>query len=316
MDGGIVGRFAPTPSGRLHLGNLFSALLAWLSVRSRNGKMVLRIEDLDKSRSREEYILQAQRDLSFLGLDWDEGGAKGGPYTPYEQSKRYAYYMELIDRLDEMKAVYPCFCSRGELHAPNAPHATDGDIIYRGTCRKLSGEQAAGLCEKKAPSLRLRVPDEEISFIDEHYGRYRQNLEKECGDFILRRSDGVASYQLAVVADDAAMGITTVSRGRDLMCSTPRQIYLGRLLGFPIPEYAHTPLLLAWDGRRLSKRDRDVSLQTLIDKGYSSQEIVGRLAYLAGIIDRSEPASPSQLIPVFSWDKVVRDDILLPKGLF
>lgn len=311
-----VGRFAPTPSGRMHLGNLLCALLAWLSARSQNGRMVLRIEDLDTARSRPEYAEQMERDLLFLGLDWDEGGSRGGPFGPYDQSRRTVLYNSLLDRLEEQGLVYPCFCTRAELHAASAPHAGDGETVYSGRCRSLSPGEAAALARKRPPALRLRVPEETIRFRDGHYGPVAQHMAEECGDFILRRSDGVTAYQLAVVADDAMMGVTQVVRGRDLLASTPRQLLLYRLLGFPPPEFFHLPLLLAPDGRRLSKRDGDLSLDALCGRGYTAPDLVGRLAYLAGLLDRPEPAMPRELLSVFSWDTIPREDILLPERLF
>lgn len=310
----VKGRFAPTPSGRLHLGNLFCSLLAWLSAKSQGGEVVLRIEDLDRERTSPEYAEQAERDLAFLGLSWDRGGTAGG--DEYFQGKRSAYYQDLLEQLEARDLVYSCFCSRAELHAASAPHASDGDVIYSGRCRNLSAGEIEKLLEKRSPALRLRVPDETIAFTDNHYGPVSQNLRTECGDFILRRSDGVFAYQLAVVGDDAAMGVTEVVRGRDLLSSTPRQLYLYRLLGFEPPEFAHVPLLLASDGRRLSKRDRDVSLEALAEKGLSPEDIVGRLAYLAGLLDRPEPAAAAELIPLFSWEKVPMKDVPLPDGLF
>ena len=309
----VTGRFAPTPSGRMHLGNLFCALLAWLSARSQNGKIVLRIEDLDRDRSRREFAEQTERDLSFLGLTWDEGGLRSAGYC---QSERSAYYQELLERLNRKGLLYPCFCTRAELHAAAAPHASDGDVIYSGKCRGLTPGQVEALSKQRAPALRLRVPDETLSVTDGHFGGYSQNLLRECGDFILRRSDGVFAYQLAVTADDAAMGVTEVVRGRDLLSSTPRQVYLYGLLGFEPPRFDHTPMLLAEDGRRLSKRDRDVSLEALAEKGYSAEDIVGRLGYLAGLLDRPEPAVAKDLVGVFRWDKVPKEDIRLPEGLF
>ena len=309
-----VGRFAPSPSGKLHLGNLFCSLLAWLSAKQQGGKVILRIEDLDRERSRVEYVRQAEEDLRFLGLFWDEGGTAGG--QDYFQSNRDAYYEELLNKLKKQGLVYPCFCTRAELHAANAPHASDGDPVYSGKCRNLSSETVKKLQESRVLALRLKVPAEMISFTDGHYGEISQNLERDCGDFILRRSDGIFAYQLAVVADDAAMGVTQVVRGRDLLSSTPRQIYLYRLLDFPVPEFAHTPLLLAPDGRRLSKRDRDVSLDALKERGFSGEDIVGRLAFLAGLLDMPRPITPTELIPFFDWKKVPKEDICLPKNLF
>lgn len=307
MGGGIIGRFAPSPSGRLHLGNLFCSLLAWLSAKAKGGEVVLRIEDLDRERSRPEYAEQLEQDLAFLGLTWDRGGEAGGP--EYFQANRTAYYEALLACLREKGLVYPCFCSRAELHAANAPHASDGEAVYSGKCRGLSAAEAESLSKTRSPALRLRVPEETIVFQDGHYSRVCQALEQDCGDFILRRSDGTFAYQLAVVGDDAAMGITEVVRGRDLLSSTPRQIYLYRLLGFPVPEFFHTPLLLGPDGRRLSKRDRADSLDALREQGLSAEEIIGRLAFLAGFLDRPEPASPKELIPIFSWDKVPKEDV-------
>lgn len=316
MEGPVTGRFAPTPSGRMHLGNLFCSLLAWLAAKKEGGRVVLRMEDLDQLRTSSVYAEQAEADLRFLGLFWDEGGSLGGPHAPYDQGSRSPYYQELLGRLEALGLVYPCFCSRAELHAANAPHASDGEVVYAGTCRGLTREEIVEKSRKRPPALRLRVPEETIAFVDGHYGLVEQDLATECGDFILRRSDGVFAYQLAVVADDAAMGVTQVVRGRDLLSSAPRQLYLYRLLGFPEPAFAHAPLLLAPDGRRLSKRDRDVSLEALEEKGLTGPEIVGRLAFLAGLLDRPEAARPQDLLPVFAWDKVPREDVCLPQGLF
>ena len=316
MEGPVTGRFAPTPSGRMHLGNLFCSLLAWLAAKKEGGRVVLRMEDLDQLRTSSVYAAQAEADLKFLGLFWDEGGSLGGPHAPYDQGSRSPYYQELLGRLEALGLVYPCFCSRAELHAANAPHASDGEVVYAGTCRGLTREEIVEKSRKRPPALRLKVPAEKVAFVDGHYGLVEQDLAAACGDFILRRSDGVFAYQLAVVADDAAMGVTQVVRGRDLLSSAPRQLYLYRLLGFPEPAFAHAPLLLAPDGRRLSKRDRDVSLEALEEKGLTGPEIVGRLAFLAGLLDRPEAARPQDLLPVFAWDKVPREDVCLPQGLF
>lgn len=316
MEGPVTGRFAPTPSGRMHLGNLFCSLLAWLAAKKEGGRVVLRMEDLDQLRTSSVYAEQAEADLKFLGLFWDEGGSLGGPHAPYDQGSRSPYYQELLGRLEALGLVYPCFCSRAELHAANAPHASDGEVVYAGTCRGLTREEIVEKSRKRPPALRLKVPAEKVAFVDGHYGLVEQDLAAACGDFILRRSDGVFAYQLAVVADDAAMGVTQVVRGRDLLSSAPRQLYLYRLLGFPEPAFAHAPLLLAPDGRRLSKRDRDVSLEALEEKGLTGPEIVGRLAFLAGLLDRPEAAQPQDLLPVFAWDKVPWEDVCLPPGLF
>lgn len=303
----VRGRFAPSPSGRMHLGNAWSALLAWLAVRSRGGVMVLRLEDLDPDRCKRSLCDGVEEDLRWLGLDWDEGGSAGG--DSYYQSHRGAYYQAALDRLRDMELLYPCFCTRGQLHAPNAPHRSDGEVIYPGTCRNLTQEERAERAKTRRPALRIRVPDEEISFTDLLQGEYRENLARDCGDFILRRSDGVFAYQLAVVVDDGLMGINQVVRGSDLLTSTPRQIFLQRLLGYSTPEYCHVPLLCAPDGRRLSKRESDLTLAALRAAGVTPQEIVGRLACCAGLIDRPEPIRAEELIPLFHPEKLPWGDI-------
>ena len=202
----VVGRFAPTPSGYLHLGNLFCSLIAWLAAKSQGGTIILRNEDLDVDRSRQEYFVQAQRDLESLGLYWDEGGETSGPHGPYDQSKRSDFYTVQLQKLETLGLVYPCFCTRAQLHAASAPHASDGEPIYTGTCRGLTPSQIEERGKTRSPALRLQVPDQSVAFTDLHYGPQEQYLPTGSGDFILRRSDGVFAYQLAVVADDGAMG--------------------------------------------------------------------------------------------------------------
>ena len=312
-----VGRFAPSPSGRIHLGNLFCCLLAWLSVRQKGGRMVLRIEDLDIQRCPRRYADQLMDDLRWLGLDWDEGPGAETPNAPYFQSQRSALYQEALETLSSQGLVYPCFCTRAELHAASAPHREDGQVVYAGTCRNLTAEQAAQRQQEtgRAPALRLRVPDEDCSFLDGHLGQYRENLAQDCGDFLLRRSDGMFAYQLAVVVDDAAMGVTEVVRGADLLSSTPRQLLLYRLLHLPAPSFTHLPLLLTADGRRLSKRSADAGLDVLRGK-LSPEEIVGKLAYLAGCNPSARPRTAQSLVDDFSWDAVPRQDIRIPETLF
>ena len=311
----LRGRFAPSPSGRMHAGNLFTALLAWLSVRSRGGTMVLRMEDLDPDRCREEYARVLAGDLEWLGLDWDEGYGTGGARGLYLQSERTECYAACFRSLEERGLVYPCFCTRAERLAASAPHRADGQAVYGGRCRNLTGEERARLAQPRRPAWRVRVPEEDVSFSDGHLGVYRENLARDCGDFIVRRSDGVYAYQLAVTADDGAMAITQVVRGSDLLSSTPRQLYLYRLLGLDAPEFYHVPLLCAPDGRRLSKRDGDLDLGALRAR-FSPEELTGRLAWLAGLLERPEPVEPRELIPCFSWEKIPCEDILVPKGLF
>lgn len=301
----MVGRFAPSPSGRMHLGNVFSALLAWLSVRSQGGEMVLRIEDLDPDRCRPEYAEVLKDDLLWLGLTWDREQTK--------QSLRSAAYEEAFELLREKGTVYPCYCTRTELHAASAPHASDGRVLYGGTCRNLSEEERAK--KTKAPAWRLAVPDRDIGFTDKKQGLYRENLAGDCGDFIIRRADGVYAYQLAVVTDDADGGITQVVRGMDLLSSTPRQLYLYELLGKTPPEFYHVPLLVAPDGRRLSKREKDLDLGAL-RANTTPHALLGQIACLAGILDKEEPICAAELAAVFDWNNVKREPIVIQSQVF
>ena len=312
-----MGRFAPSPSGRIHLGNILCCLLAWLSARQKGGRVILRIEDLDTARCPARYGEQMCRDIHWLGLDWDEGPGVGGPSGPYEQSRRTGLYQAALERLEAQGLVYPCFCTRAELHAASAPHREDGQVIYPGTCRRLSPEEAAERARRtgRPPALRLRVPEEEITFTDGHMGTYGEDLPRDCGDFLLRRSDGMFAYQLAVVVDDAAMGVTEVVRGADLLASTPRQLLLYRLLGLQPPAFYHFPLLLDSRGRRLSKRNADAGLDTLGQR-YTAPEILGKLAFLAGFHPSAEPRTGEELLAEFDWDKVPRTDIRIPEGMF
>ena len=310
-----VGRFAPSPSGRIHLGNILCCLLAWLSARQKGGRVVLRIEDLDTARCPRRYAVQMIQDLRWLGLDWDEGPETGGPEEPYCQSRRTALYQAALEKLESQGLVYPCFCTRAELHAASAPHREDGLAVYSGACRNLSPTEQAERAKRRSPALRLRVPSEEWAFTDGHMGPCCQRLDRDCGDFLLRRSDGMFAYQLAVVVDDDAMGITEVVRGADLLSSTPRQLYLYRLLGLTPPRFIHFPLLLAPDGRRLSKRDADAGLDRLQDR-ITAAELLGKLAQLAGFHPSGEPGTAAELLAEFSWEKVPRENIRLPEGLF
>ncbi len=296
----VTGRFAPSPSGRMHLGNIFSGLLAWLSVRSADGEIVLRMEDLDPERTNEYFAALIREDLRWLGLDWDREGTR--------QRLRADAYNAAMERLQAQGLLFPCWCTRGDLKAASAPHAADGKPIYPGTCRSLSAIERAR--KQKPPLWRILAPDREIAFEDGLQGVYRENLATECGDFVLRRADGVHAYQLAVVVDDAAMGVNQVVRGRDLLDSTPRQIYLQQCLGYPTPAYFHVPLLLAPDGRRLSKRERDLDMGALRTR-YRPEALLGHLACLAGILEYDESVSAEELIHEFSWKKVRREDICI-----
>lgn len=306
----VRGRFAPTPSGRMHLGNAFSALMAWLSARSSGGSIVLRIEDLDpraQSRERADLLMS---DLTWLGLPWDEG--------PYYQSERGDAYAAALERLAERGLTYPCFCTRSELHAASAPHASDGTYLYQGTCRGLTPEEVAARSARRPPATRLVVPPEDdpagtVEFVDLAFGPQRETLARDCGDFLVRRSDGVVAYQLAVVVDDALMGVNQVVRGRDLLGSSARQTYLARALGYEPPSYGHVPLLVAPDGRRLSKRDLDLDLGALRDRGVPPARVTGVLAWAAGLLEAPDEATPEELVERFSWDALAarRGDIVV-----
>ncbi len=311
----VVGRYAPSPSGRMHLGNLCCCLLAWLSAKSKGGSVVLRVEDLDAMRCPRSFADLLEEDLAWLGLSADEGGSRGGPHAPYYQSERSNLYQQYYDKLAAMGLTYPCFCTRSQLHAASAPHRSDGQVVYQGTCRSLTPEEVAAKSAIRPPAWRVQVPDKVVDFTDGHMGRYEENLAADCGDFIVRRADGGFAYQLAVVVDDALMGVTEVVRGADLLSSTPRQLWLYEILGLKAPEFYHLPLLLAPDGRRLSKRDGDQSLENLRAR-YTPEEVVGRLAYVCGLTDTPAPRAAADLIDGFSWDKVPKNDILLPEGLF
>lgn len=311
----IAGRFAPTPSGFLHLGNVFCSLLAWLYAKKNGGKIVLRIEDLDPQRCSIAKADALARDLEWLGLAWDEGAYVSANSAEYFQSSRSEIYAQYFAQLANKELVYPCFCSRGELHTAEAPHASDGRIIYAGTCRKLTESARAAKAKLRRPAWRVKVDGKPISFVDGHYGAQSYRLDKECGDFILRRSDGVYAYQLAVVIDDALMGVTQVVRGSDLLSSTPMQLYLYKLLGLTPPSFCHIPLLTDADGRRLAKRDGDLELSVLRAKYGAPEPIIGLLAYMAGQLATPEPISATELLPLFDATKIPKKNIVVPRTL-
>jgi len=302
MSKEIVGRFAPTPSGRLHLGNLQCCLLAYLSARSRGGKFLLRIEDLDVPRCPKRLSDQCIEDLRFLGFTWDE--------APLYQSERTEIYQKYFDELKALGLVYPCFCTRAQLHAAIAPNLGDRESVYSRACASLTAGEVAQREKTRRPAMRMRVPDEIVSFTDGHFGPVSEHLAQDCGDYIIRRSDGLFGYQLAVVIDDALSGVNEIVRGRDILFSTPRQIHLQRTLGFDTPDYFHIPLLMDANGRRLAKRDKDLDL-TALAKIMSPEQILGMLSYSAGVIPENRPASLDELIRVFDWQNVKREDIRL-----
>ena len=297
MSRPVVGRFAPTPSGRMHLGNVFAGLISWLSVKARDGEWVLRMEDLDTQRTSAELAQVLRQDLLWLGLPWDR--------ETEPQSRRAPVYDRYFDRLRDLGLLYPCYCTRSQLHSVNAPHLSDGTYVYPGTCRNLTQPP-----EGRLPAWRVLVPDRVFTVTDKCQGHYEMNLASECGDFVVRRADGVYVYQLAVTVDDGEAGVTEVVRGMDLLSSAPRQMYLQEVLGFAQPEYGHVPMLLAPDGRRLSKRDKDLDLGYLRTT-MSPETLIGSLAFAAGLIDQKTAISAKELAAEFSWDKLKKEDIFL-----
>lgn len=310
-----VGRFAPTPSGFMHLGNIFCCLLAWLHAKNRGGKIILRIEDLDSMRCPRANADALARELEWLGLLWDDGAYCAADSENYFQSNRAKIYERYFELLTEMNLVYPCFCSRAELHAAEAPHLSDGRVLYPGTCRRLTQEERQAKAQKRRPAYRLQVQDAPISFADGHYGKQSYNLAHESGDFIIRRSDGIFAYQLAVTVDDALMGVTQVVRGSDLLSSTPVQLYLYRLLRLQAPDFCHIPLLTDPDGRRLAKRDGDLEIGELRKLYGDPRPIIGLLAYLANQLPRPEPLSAQELLPLFDPAKIPAQNIVVPREL-
>ncbi|MFD2331894.1 tRNA glutamyl-Q(34) synthetase GluQRS [Cohnella sp. GCM10020058] len=313
----IRGRFAPTPSGRLHLGNAMTALLAWLQIRSAGGEIVLRLEDLDRQRCKPELAALLSQELQWLGLDWEEGPDVGGPHAPYEQSRRTAQYERVLDELQRQGRLYPCYCSRADLQAAaSAPHGLDAEgPAYPGTCRRLTAAERAERALRKTPSLRFAMDEDAMYRFADGIAGDTVFAGASCGDFVVRRADGIVAYQLAVVADDIEMEITNVLRGWDLLDSTPRQLALYDALGSPPPRFAHSPLVLGADGSRLSKRHGAVSLSELREHNdVRAERIVGFLAWLAGLHDRIEELKPVELIDSFDLSSVRRQSVSLPDG--
>lgn len=285
----MKGRFAPSPTGYLHLGNVWVALLSWLSVRLQGGQWVLRIEDIDTARSKPELATALMDDLEWLGLTWDEGPRVGGANGPYFQSERTAYYESLIDQWTCAGEVYPCYCNRARLlQIASAPHEGDTPVYYDGHCRHLTVAARHEAAARKGPSLRRAVFEPAtVTWRDYWQGEQIQVIRPEADDFVVRRADGMYAYNLAVVADDAAMGITEIIRGYDLLEATGIQRWLYNQLGYPVPQYGHVPLLVDSSGARLSKRQQSITVRELRDAGYTAAEIIGRLASMAGLYSQS-----------------------------
>jgi len=302
------GRYAPSPTGEIHLGNASTALLAWLSIRAAGGTFVMRMEDLDANRVQPGLARRILEDLAWLGLDWDEGPDRGGAYGPYDQGSRHERYREAFAKLRDDGRLYPCFCSRKDIAAAaSAPQAPGDEVRYPGTCADLPPEAGRARVERgDRHAWRFRVGSAvPPGFEDLLWGR-RDEDGPAAGDFVVWRSDEVPAYQLAVVVDDAAMGITEVVRGDDLLASTARQLLLFDALAYRPPVFGHVPLLLGPDGVRLSKRHRGITLAELRGRGLTAATIVGRLAGLLGLRADAAPLSARDLIPEFSFARVRR----------
>ncbi|MCC6215086.1 MAG: tRNA glutamyl-Q(34) synthetase GluQRS [Polyangiaceae bacterium] len=299
----VVGRLAPSPTGHLHVGHAWAFLLAWWSARARGGRVVLRLEDLDTSRARPALADDVRRELEWLGLDWD---------AERLQSRGRDRLVAAAEALAARGLAYPCTCTRGDLaRSASAPHAGDAEPRYPGTCRdRYTSAAEATRASGRAPCLRLRVPPGPVAFRDEHHGPQAFDVLAEVGDFPVCRRDGVPAYQLAVVVDDAADGVTEVVRGADLLPSTARQLLLQRALSLPVPTWRHVPLVVDAAGRRLAKRSDDLALATLRAAGADPRAIVEWAARAAGLGALGR-ARADELTPRFSWADVPRAPIRL-----
>lgn len=302
------GRFAPSPTGYMHLGNAWTAFLCWLQVRQAGGTLVLRIEDIDEQRSKQEFAQALLEDLQWLGLNWDEGPGVGGQAGPYTQQERYDLYDSALAVLQHDGLLYPCYCSRARLQAIGAPHEGE-QAVYDGHCYGMTDAERAVM--KKTPSWRVHVPEMHISFCDGIYGFYDAYLPKSCGDFVVRRADGLYAYQLAVSVDDGMMGITHVLRGRDLLPSTAQQIWLIQYLGYTAPQYMHVPMLIDANGRRLSKRQKGITIRSLRDAGADRDSILSYLAYKSGMIPEARRHTLEELAQYCRLEALPKQDILI-----
>lgn len=293
----VKGRLAPSPTGAQHVGNARTYLLAWLWARSQGGEIVLRMEDVDGPRIKPGADAQAIEDLKWLGLDWDEG--------PYVQTQRIELYRSLMDQLKRMELVYPCTCTRKDVEdAASAPHAERIEPVYPGTC---SGRSVADAAKLDRPYCwRFRVSDKRRDFRDAVRGPQLATREEFGGDFVVWKSDGSPSYQLACMADDHDMNVTQVLRGDDLVASTFRQLCLYEAFEWGPPQFAHVPLVVGPDGRRLAKRHGDTRLETLKKVGIKPESLVGLLAWSAGLIPEPAPTTAQMLVKEFNINKIAK----------
>ena len=304
------GRLAPSPTGYIHLGNVWSFWVAWLAAKSQGGSCCLRLEDIDPARAKAEYTEALLRDLRWLGISWDN---ESEPL--FCQSKRTDAYEDILVSLAGRNITYPCYCTRKELRdIAGAPHVDAAGAPYPGFCRDLSEEQRiAKSARGHHPCVRLLCPSDAVwRFTDRIMGEQAVSLAECGGDFALRRSDGVYAYQLAVVVDDIAMGVTQVVRGNDILSSTPRQLYLYSLLKDLPPEYAHVPLVVDADGERLAKRHASLTLAALRDAGIRAETLLGWLAAMSGLQESYAPITAAEGLSLFCWKKIALQAIRLP----
>jgi glutamyl-tRNA synthetase len=314
-DRPVVGRLAPSPTGGLHVGHARSFLSAWLLARGAGGRVILRIEDLDAARVRTGSAEGMRADLAWLGLDWDEGPDVGGPRGPYVQSARSDRYRAALDRLKADEHVYPCTCTRAEVaRAASAPHEGDDGPVYPGACARRSSADADALGGRPF-AWRFRVAADAVAAWDDLVlGPTRRKGAACGGDFIVGRSSGEFAYQLAVVVDDALMGVTQVVRGDDLVPSTPRQLFLYQALGYDPPRFGHVPLVYGADGRRLAKRDGSIKLSTLREQGADPRRLVAWLAESLGVEGVGEAEAPRGLVGRFDLARVPRGPVSIVDG--
>jgi glutamyl-tRNA synthetase len=309
-----IGRLAPSPTGAQHVGNARTYLLAWLSIRSRGGRIILRMEDIDSPRVKRGAAEQAFEDLRWLGLDWDEGPDIGGPHAPYVQTQRLELYREALEKLKAAERVYPCTCTRSDVEAAaSAPHIGQEGPIYPGTCSSRWAADADTLAcsasEGKPISFawRFRATENLRFFHDSVAGNQFCNPAADLGDFVIAKADGSPSYQLAVVIDDHAMGVTEVLRGDDLIPSAFRQLEIYDFFPWHPPQFAHVPLVVGPDGRRLAKRHGDTRLSTLRNAGVRPERLIGLLAHSAGLFEQPKPMAAPDLLAHFDLHKLSRD---------
>ncbi len=309
MASELIGRLAPSPTGAQHLGNARTYLIAWLSIRSRGGRLILRIEDIDSPRTKPGAADGILKDLEWLGLDWDSG--------PILQTQRIDRHLAALETLKQRESVYPCTCTRRDIErAASAPHAEDEHEgpTYSGTCASRRAMDALNLDDRPF-AWRFRIPTETPGFDDDFAGAVQLDLHQLGGDFVVWKSAGTPAYQLAVVADDADMKVTEVLRGDDLIPSTPRQLLLYEALAHTAPQFIHVPLVVGPDGRRLAKRHGDTRLASMREAGVRPEMLVGLLAWSCGWLPEIAPISPRELLPLFRLDTIPRRAFVLTREL-